>query len=50
MAYLLGINIVASANESCDLLLQHGITNITKYQSADHAVAYKWHKTLWFGF
>ncbi|SOU43006.1 hypothetical protein [Pseudoalteromonas carrageenovora] len=38
------LSAIASANESCDLLLQHGITNITRYQSADHAVAYKWHK------
>ena len=28
----------------CDLLLQHGITNITRYKSADHAIAYKWHR------
>lgn len=32
------------ANANCDLLLQHGITNITRLKSADHAVAYKWHK------
>ena len=38
------------ANESCDLLLQHGITNITRYQSAEHAVAYKWHKHCGFDF
>ena len=37
-------SIMVNANESCDLLLQHGITNITRYQSAEHAVAYKWHK------
>lgn len=33
----------AVAQSSCDLLLQHGITNIAKYQSAEHAIAYKWH-------
>ncbi len=32
----------AFANTNCDLLLQHGINNITKYQSADHTVVYKY--------
>ena len=41
---LLGLATSAAADSSCDRLLQHGITNITRYQSADHAIAYKWNK------
>ena len=42
---LLLIPTVCLAEEypQCDSLLQHGITDITRYQSADHALAYKWH-------
>jgi hypothetical protein len=28
----------------CNALLQHGINNITRYQSAEHALAYKYHQ------
>lgn len=28
----------------CNALLQHGINNITRYQSAEHAIAYKYHQ------
>lgn len=31
------------AQTSCDLLLDHGITNITRYLSSEHTIAYKWH-------
>lgn len=34
----------AQSADRCDLLLQHGINNITRYKSADHAISYKWHK------
>lgn len=32
----------AFADSSCDMLIQHGINNITKYQSSDHALVYKY--------
>jgi hypothetical protein len=32
----------ALADTSCDMLIQHGINNIAKYQSSDHAVVYKY--------
>lgn len=38
---LLPVN--AAAQSQCDALLEHGINNITKTFSAEHAVAYKWH-------
>ncbi|WP_298983106.1 hypothetical protein [uncultured Roseibium sp.] len=43
---LLSSSVAATAQvtNSCDLLLQHGINDITKYKSARHAIAYKWHK------
>ncbi|NQY01476.1 MAG: hypothetical protein HRT70_10220 [Flavobacteriaceae bacterium] len=41
---LLLISSIALANQSCERLLQHGINNITKYKSANHTVAYKWHR------
>lgn len=37
-------NILSAEDFShCNSLIQHGITNITRYKSADHAIAYKWH-------
>lgn len=42
--FLMALFLPSIAFANCDLLLQHGITNITKYKSADHAIAYKWHK------
>ncbi|MGY0794098.1 phage tail protein [Azospirillum argentinense] len=35
---------VAQVTNSCDLLLQHGISEITTTMSAQHSIAYKWHK------
>nr|VFJ99316.1 MAG: hypothetical protein BECKLFY1418A_GA0070994_10977 [Candidatus Kentron sp. LFY] len=37
-------NVSAQLSNSCDALLQHGINNITRYRSAEHAIAYKWDK------
>lgn len=41
---LLAGSAIAQLSNSCDALLQHGINNITRYRSAEHAVAYKWDK------
>lgn len=34
----------ALAQDSCDMLLQHGINNITRYQSSEHTIVYKYFK------
>lgn len=41
--FLVLIVFSSSAIADCDSLMKHGITNITKYKSAEHALAYKWH-------
>jgi hypothetical protein len=42
--FIFSIFVPMSVYADCGLLLQHGITNITRYQSAEHAIVYKWHK------
>ena len=34
---------VAQEFEHCNALISHGINNITRHKSAEHAIAYKWH-------
>jgi len=43
LALALSNNAAAELFDHCNSLLQHGITNITRHQTADHAIAYKWH-------
>lgn len=41
---LLFASVSANAQSSCDRLLDHGITNITRHLSSQHAIAYKWYE------
>ncbi|KZK78478.1 hypothetical protein PsW64_04117 [Pseudovibrio sp. W64] len=41
---VLPMELVAQETSHCNALLQHGINNITRYQSAEHAIAYKYHQ------
>ncbi|EKO3419709.1 hypothetical protein NXE12_000057 [Vibrio fluvialis] len=40
---VVSLNATAEEFEHCNALIEHGVTNVTKYMSADHSLAYKWY-------